>query len=93
MTTIETHTAQADAHANAIRKAVKGAKYPLSEKNSITYSDGASILQGQECVQTFSNLVTTLKNALNTDADHIQEINQTFVDKNEEIKKGLMSLG
>lgn len=93
MTTIETHTTQADAHAKAIKKAVKGAKFPISEKSAISYSDGASILQGQECVQTFSSLVKTLKNALNTDADHIQEINQTFVAKNEDIKKGLISLG
>ncbi|MGX7417905.1 DUF3130 family protein [Carnobacterium gallinarum] len=93
MLTVETNTTQADKHAAAIQKSVKDAKFPKKESPTITYSDGRSVLQAQECMATFSALLSTLKSSVNTDCDHIKEINQTFVDKNETLEKGLIKIG
>lgn len=46
----------------------------------------AAMVQGQECIQTFSTLLSILKTSINTDADHIKQINQTFVEKDEALK-------
>ena len=89
MEAIQTHTVQADAHAAALKKAIKGAKFPSKAAPTINYSDGAAMVQGQECIQTFSTLLSNLKTSINTDADHIKQINQTFVEKDEALKNAI----
>ena len=86
MEAIQTHTVQADAHAAALKKAIKGAKFPSKAAPTINYSDGAAMVQGQECIQTFSTLLSNLKTSVNTDADHIK---QTFVEKDEALKNAI----
>ncbi|MEK4151659.1 hypothetical protein [Carnobacterium sp. FSL E2-0243] len=39
MEAIQTHTVQADAHAAALKKAVKGAKFPSKTAPTINYSE------------------------------------------------------
>ncbi|MDZ5757290.1 TIGR04197 family type VII secretion effector [Carnobacterium maltaromaticum] len=89
MEAIQTHTVQADAHAEALKKAIKGAKFPSKAAPTINYSDGAAMVQGQECIQTFSTLLSNLKTSINTDGNHIRQVNQTFVEKDDILKNAI----
>ena len=47
------------------------------------------MVQSQECIQTFSTLLSNLKTSVNADTDHIKQINQTFVEKDEAFKNAI----
>lgn len=47
------------------------------------------MVQGQECIQTFSTLLSNLKTSINTDGDYIRQVNQTFVEKDDILKNAI----
>ncbi|WP_157456663.1 hypothetical protein [Carnobacterium maltaromaticum] len=55
MEAIQTHTVQADAHAAALKKAIKGAKFPSKAAPTINYSDGAAMFKARNAFKHFQH--------------------------------------
>ncbi|TFJ46864.1 hypothetical protein CKN80_03765 [Carnobacterium divergens] len=91
MAKISTHTAQADTHAKNIKKSVKSIKFSPLDSAPISYSDGASVKQLETCLTDMKSLLKKLEKSCKTDADHIQQINQTLVEKDQTMQGGLDS--
>lgn len=85
--TIKTNTTEAKKHASQIKEALEGGDYPAGGDNSVTYTNLSAITKCLAQLAKINQLITKLNTATNKDADNINRINQTFVEKDAEVKK------
>ena len=85
--TIQTNTAEAKKHASRIEEALKKEDYTAGTDNSVLYTDLSAITKCLSQLAKINQLIKKLNTATNKDADNINQINQTFIEKDAEVKK------
>ena len=84
---IKTNTAEATKHASRIKGALEKGDYSAGTDNSVTYTDLSEITKFLSQLAKINQLIKKLNTATNKDADNINRINQTFIEKDAEVKK------